>query len=72
MKQRLRVSRCECCGRYMLRCIGGYLTAEEILAAGLKPIGNGLYEFIDQEQGEEWYKSLQQGELELTKDIAGY
>lgn len=53
----------------MVKCIGGYLTAEEILAAGLKPIGNGLYEFIDQEQGEEWYKSLQQGELELTKDI---
>ena len=70
MKQRLQVGRCECCGRYMARCIGGYLTTEEMLAIGLKSIGNGLYEFTDQEQGEKWYKFLKRGEYEFTKDIS--
>ena len=70
MKERLQVGRCECCGCYMARCIGGYLTAEEMLAIGLKSIGDGLYEFIDQEQGEKWYKSLKQREFELAKDIS--
>jgi len=54
----------------MARCIGGYLTAEEMLAIGLKSIGDGLYEFIDQEQGEKWYKSLKQREFELAKEIS--
>jgi len=70
MKQRLRVGRCECCGCYMAQCIDGYLTAEEILALGLKQIGNGQYEFIDQENGEEWYNYLGQGKHELTRKIS--
>jgi len=54
----------------MAQCIDGYLTAEEILALGLKQIGNGQYEFIDQENGEEWYNYLGQGKHELTRKIS--
>ncbi len=54
----------------MVQCIGGYLTAEEILALGLKPIGNGQYEFIDQEKGKEFYDYLGQGKYEFAKKIS--